>query len=132
MSVNSNGYIHLGGTIRNIYILILLSVCFPLECSDATLNNGIGRCIATDCTGPGGTPEPFMMYDSNSEIYYLELYNSMSFPYQCTEVTYHEGGDSPYVDNGIPAIPAIMNFVTPYTNQQQNGLEVQITTKSNK
>ena len=28
MSVNSNGYIHLGGNIRNIYILLLLSLSF--------------------------------------------------------------------------------------------------------
>ena len=28
MSVNSNGYIHLGGDIRNIYILLLLSLSF--------------------------------------------------------------------------------------------------------
>ena len=28
MSVNSNGYIHLGGKIRNIYILLLLSLSF--------------------------------------------------------------------------------------------------------
>jgi len=28
MSVNSNGYIHLGGNIRNIYILLLLSLSY--------------------------------------------------------------------------------------------------------
>jgi len=28
MSVNSNGYLHLGGNIRNIYILLLLSLSF--------------------------------------------------------------------------------------------------------
>ena len=31
MSVNSNGYIHLGGNIRNIYILLLLSLSFSQE-----------------------------------------------------------------------------------------------------
>ena len=36
-----------------------------------------------------------------------------------------------FVDNGIPAIPAIINLVSPYTAQQQNGLQIQITTKSN-
>ena len=30
MSVNSNGYIHLGGNIRNIYILLLLSLSFSI------------------------------------------------------------------------------------------------------
>ena len=28
MSVNSNGYIHLGGMIRNIYILLVLSLSY--------------------------------------------------------------------------------------------------------
>ena len=40
MSVNSTGYIHLGGDIRNIYILLLLSLSFGIV-TDIDGNEGL-------------------------------------------------------------------------------------------
>jgi len=44
MAVNSNGYLHLGGNIRNIYILLLLSLSFSI----AQGHYGIGDTISLD------------------------------------------------------------------------------------
>ena len=41
------------------------------------------------------------------------------------------GGESPFIDNGFPALPSIYHFQSPFIGSQQSGLDVIIKAKSN-